>query len=52
MLSYFSEFLTHQDVGSMSKGAVAAITFDDLNWAEVSGRTGNLAYYVAPKQLP
>ncbi len=36
----------------MSKGSVAAITFDDLNWAEVSGRTGNLSYYVAPKQLP
>ena len=51
-VSYFSEFLTHQDVGSMSKGSVAAITFDDLNWAEVSGRTGHLSYYIAPKQLP
>lgn len=51
-ISYFAEFLTHQDVGSMSKGAVAAITFDNLRWAEVSARTGHLAFSIAPRQLP
>ncbi len=50
-VSYFAEYLTHQDVGSMSKGSVAAITFDNLNWNEVSGRTGFLAFYVTPKEL-
>ena len=50
-VSYFAEYLTHQDVGSMSKGSVAAITFDDLSWKEVSGRTGFLAFYVTPKEL-
>ncbi len=50
-VSYFSEYLTHQSVGSMSKGAVVAITFDDLRWAEVSGRTGTLAFQVLPKEL-
>ncbi len=50
-VSYFAEYLTHQDVGSMSKGSVAAITFDNLNWNEVSGRTGFLAFYVSPKEL-
>lgn len=50
-VSYFSEFLTHQSVGSMSKGAVVAITFNDLRWAEVSGRTGTLAFQVSPKEL-
>jgi phosphohistidine phosphatase len=50
-VSYFSEYLTHQDVGSMSKGSVAAITFEGINWSEVSGRTGTLAFYVTPKEL-
>jgi len=50
-VSYFSEFLTHQSVGSMSKGAVVAIIFDDLSWADVSGRTGTLAFQVSPKEL-
>ena len=50
-VSYFTEYLTHQDVGSMSKGSVAAITFDNLRWSEVSGRTGFLAFYVTPKEL-
>ena len=51
-VSYFAEFLTHQSVGSMSKGAVIAVTFADVSWAEVSGRTGSLSFDIAPKQLP
>ncbi len=51
-VSYFAEYLTHQRVGSLSKGAVVAVTFNDLTWAEVSGRTGSLAFDIAPKQLP
>lgn len=50
-LSYLAEFLTHEDIGSMSKGAVVAVTFADLTWAEVSGRTGSVAFRMAPKQL-
>ena len=50
-VSYFAEFLTHQSIGSMSKGAVVAITFDNLNWADVSGRTGIVAFQIGPKQL-
>lgn len=51
-VSYFAEFLTHQSVGSMSKGAVVAVTFADVSWPEVSGRTGSVAFEIAPKQLP
>ena len=51
-VSYLAEFLTHQTIGSMSKGAVIAITFENLNWAEVSGRTGTMAFQIGPKQLP
>ncbi|MVM34331.1 phosphohistidine phosphatase [Spirosoma sp. HMF4905] len=51
-VSYLAEFLTHQNIGSMSKGAVIAVTFDNLNWAEVSGRTGSMEFQIGPKQLP
>lgn len=50
-VSYFAEFLTHQSIGSMSKGAVVAITFDNLTWAEVSGRTGSIVFQMTPKKL-
>ncbi len=50
-VSYFAEFLTHQNVGSMSKGAVVAVTFEGVSWAEVSGRTGHITFQIAPKQL-
>lgn len=51
-VSYFSEYLTHRDaVGSMSKGSVVAITFENMPWAEVSGRTGSFSFYVTPKEL-
>ena len=50
-VSYFAEFLTHQNVGSMSKGAVVAVAFDNLPWSAVSGRTGTMAFDITPKQL-
>ena len=50
-VSYLAEFLTHQSIGSMSKGAVVAVTFENLTWAEVSGRTGSVEFQIGPKQL-
>ncbi|MFD2934129.1 SixA phosphatase family protein [Spirosoma flavum] len=51
-VSYLAEFLTHQSIGSMSKGEIVAVVFEDLTWAEVSGRTGSVAFEIKPKQLP
>ena len=51
-VSYLAEFLTHASIGSMSKGAVIAVTFDGLTWAEISGRTGSVLFEIKPKQLP
>jgi phosphohistidine phosphatase len=51
-VSYLAEFLTHENIGSMSKGAVVAITFENLNWAGISGRTGSVAFQISPKQIP
>ncbi|UFH52134.1 histidine phosphatase family protein [Spirosoma sp. KNUC1025] len=50
-VSYLAEFLTHQNIGSMGKGAVVAVSFDNLSWAAISGRTGSVAFKIAPKQL-
>ena len=50
-VSYLAEFLTHEHIGSMSKGAVVAVTFERLGWAEVSGRTGSVSFQIGPKQI-
>lgn len=51
-VSYLAEYLTHQNIGSMSKGEVVAVVFNAVNWSEISGRTGSVAFQIAPKQLP
>lgn len=50
-VSYLAEYLTHQAIGSMSKGAIVAVTFETRTWAEVSGRTGTVVFHTGPKQL-
>ncbi len=50
-ISYFAEYLTHDDFISMSKCSVMIITFDGLQWAEISGRTGKSEKYFTPKTL-
>ena len=50
-VTYLAEFLTHQRINSMSKGAVVGVTFEDITWAEISGRTGSITFQIAPKQL-
>jgi len=50
-VSYFAEYLTHEDVGNMSKGAVIAVAFENLSWAGVSGRTGTIVLNKSPKAL-
>ncbi len=47
-ISYFAEFLTHQAVASMDKGEVIAVKFENLTWAEISGRTGTVLFQKAP----
>lgn len=50
-ISYFAEFLTHQAVASMEKGEMIAIQFENLSWAEISGRTGTVLFQKAPNQI-
>lgn len=50
-ISYFGEYLTRGDVGSMSKGSLLTIEFEALAWAEVSGKTGKIINHISPKTL-
>lgn len=50
-VSYFSEYLTHEQIGTLRKGAVVGIAFDTIPWAEVSGRMGHVVLNVSPRDL-
>jgi len=50
-VSYFSEYLTHEQIGTLRKGAVVGIAFDNIAWAEVSGRMGSVVLNVSPRDL-
>jgi phosphohistidine phosphatase len=48
-ISFFAEYLTHSNIGNMNKGAVVTIEFENINWNEVSARTGKFISYNEPK---
>lgn len=50
-VTFFSEYLTSAHITSMSKGSVVKVEFDNLSWAEISGRTGKFISYNSPKEL-
>ncbi len=49
-ITYFAEYLSGADIGSMSKCSVVVIDFD-LEWAEISAKTGKFVSYTTPRQL-
>ena len=50
-ITYFAEYVSGKSLGSMKKGSVAIIEFEDFQWAEVSAKTGNLTLYKTPKEV-
>ena len=50
-ISYFAEYLCDKNLSSMSKCSIVIIEFDNLEWSDVSGKTGNFILYQSPKQL-
>lgn len=50
-ITYFAEYISGASLGSMKKGSVAIIEFEDLKWEEISAKTGNLSLYKTPKQV-
>lgn len=50
-ITYLSEYLCHEIIGTVPPGSIIAIAFENLNWAEVSNRTGKLLFYDSPEKL-
>ncbi|MEM6841014.1 MAG: histidine phosphatase family protein [Bacteroidota bacterium] len=50
-LTYLSEYLTGEEVGSMLPGGLALIEFTIESWVEVSKHTGSLVMYKSPAEL-
>lgn len=51
-ISYFSEYLTRDFHENMEKTSVCLIEFDNLEWSEVSSKTGKLAGFFTIKNIP
>lgn len=51
-ISFFGEYLTRDDTGGqMKKAGVLVLTFEDLEWAEISNKSGNVKAYHDPKNI-
>ncbi|TLU99148.1 SixA phosphatase family protein [Dyadobacter luticola] len=50
-ITYFAEYLSGANLGSMKKGGAAFIEFENQKWEEISAKTGNLTLYKTPKQV-
>lgn len=50
-ITYFAEYLTNESIGNMDPGSMATISFEKINWSEVTQASGQLISYVHPKQL-
>lgn len=50
-ISYFAEYLTHADVGSMEKCSLISVEFENIGWAGVSAKTGTLKDHLTAQAL-
>ncbi|WP_221390621.1 histidine phosphatase family protein [Dyadobacter sp. NIV53] len=50
-ITYFAEYLSGSHIGSMKKCGIAIIEFENQKWEEISGKSGNLVYYITPKEV-
>ncbi|KQS31589.1 histidine phosphatase family protein [Dyadobacter sp. Leaf189] len=50
-ITYFAEYLSGSNIGSMKKSGIAFIEFKEQKWEEISAKTGDLILYKTPKQV-
>ena len=50
-ISFFAEYLCHDEFGSMPTAGVIGISFENQTWAEISKRTGKTLFYDSPDSL-
>lgn len=50
-ITYFAEYLSGADIGSMSKCSIVILEFDKLKWEEISSKTAKFISYTSPRQV-
>jgi len=50
-LSYLTEMLTREEIGSLPTCGMAAITFEAQTWSAISGATGKLIWFSHPDSM-
>jgi phosphohistidine phosphatase len=50
-ISFFAEYLTKADIGSMSTGSVVAVAFTNQDWHEITAHSGQLMGCYSPQDM-
>ncbi|TDE16579.1 SixA phosphatase family protein [Dyadobacter psychrotolerans] len=50
-ISYFGEYLSGKNIGSMKKAGMVILEFEDLKWEEISAKTATFISYITPKEV-
>ncbi|MEM7549706.1 MAG: histidine phosphatase family protein [Bacteroidota bacterium] len=50
-ISYLADYLTEENVESMPPASLAVIEFQELEWAEVSEKNGDISLFLKPETL-
>ena len=50
-ITYFAEYLSGADIGSMSKCGIVVLESDELNWSEISSKTLKFVSYTTARQI-
>jgi phosphohistidine phosphatase len=49
-ISYIAEYLSGADIGDIPTSGIVSIKFENLNWSEVSKKSGAMTSFVSPNQ--
>jgi phosphohistidine phosphatase len=50
-ITYFGEYLSGSDIGSMKKGSIVILQIEGLKWEEISAKTASFVSYTTPKAV-
>lgn len=50
-ITFFGEYLSGANIGSMKKCGIVILEFENQKWEEISSKTGKFISYTTPKQI-
>jgi phosphohistidine phosphatase len=50
-LSYFAEYVSSSELGSMPTAGLAVIQFNNIKWTQVTKSSGDLLNFISPDLL-